>query len=58
MMYQNNITTEKQVYIAPQAVCYDVSQPLSLLSSLSLSGDIEDYLEGGIYEGEFTDPLQ
>lgn len=58
-MYFNNSnkTSDKRPYIAPEAVCYQLSKAHSVLSSLSLYGEVDDYLEGGDYEGEFVDPL-
>lgn len=47
-----------KTYIAPKAELYHLTQPLNLLTSLSLYGDINDYEEGGLYEGEFSDPLE
>lgn len=38
-------------YMPPRAEEFSLSRGLNVLSSMSLSGDVNDYEEGGIYDG-------
>lgn len=44
-------------YIAPFVELIDLPQGQSLLSTMSIYGDVSDYEPGGEYEGDYADPI-
>lgn len=47
---------KRKEYISPELELVP-AMPLRLLSGFSAGGDINDYEEGGDYEGNYVDPI-
>lgn len=50
----NNKIKQMKSYMPPKAELIDLIKGMSLLSSMSIYGDVYDYEEGGVYDGRET----